>query len=71
MTKEKCITMFQMEIFTAYVFRKKISNREAVKIFDKYNIWDYIQNVYELIEGLPMNEVLKDVNKVIKNGGYK
>lgn len=71
MTKDKCISMFQMEIFTAYIEKNKITNKEAVKIFDKNDLWNYINNVYELIEGLPMNEVLKDVNKVIKNGGYK
>lgn len=71
MTKEKCISMFQMEIFTAYVFKNKIDNKEAVKIFDKYNIWNYIENVYELIESEPMNEILKEINKIIKNGGKK
>ena len=63
--------MFQMEIFTAYLDKEKISNKEGVKIFDKNNIWKYVENVYELIEGAPMKEVLKDINTVIKNGGYK
>lgn len=70
MTKDKCIEFFQIQIWNAFLSKRKLSNIETTKLFDKNNIWNFIKDGYDVLESETNDEIIKIINKVIKNGGY-
>lgn len=66
--KELNILFMQSDMIFKYSRFAKISYKECVMLFNKYNIYGYIRDCYELLELYPSQVVAKYIDNVIKRG---
>lgn len=69
-SKEKCISVFQIQIWYAFSNKYHFDYNQSSILFDENNIWNYIIDSYESIESDPLSIIVRNIKKIIDNGGY-
>lgn len=64
MSKETDFLIYCME---RYRYLKELSGVDVAKIFDKYNIYDYIKNYFQILHTMGDNYIVKDIDDYIKS----
>lgn len=64
MSKEGNFLIYCME---RYRYLKGISGSDVAKIFDKYNIYEYITKYFEALHTMGENYIVKDIDDYIKS----
>lgn len=70
MTRQRVfdILYMQSQCILKYSRLKRISVKETVEIFKKYNILEYITVCYEILHLSGLDYVVKDISKRIEKG---
>lgn len=63
------VLYMETRIFSEFCERKKIKAKEANLIFNTYKIWDYIENCYDMLHINGDENVLNDVDIILKRQG--
>ena len=63
------VLYMETRIFSEFCERKKIKAKEANRIFNTYKIWDYIENCYDMLHINGDENVLNDVDIILKRQG--
>ena len=63
------VLFMQMRIFGMLCKAHGLSSKEGNRIFDQYDIWNYIDECYELFHVSGDEYVANEVNKVLKLKG--
>ena len=68
-SKDFLISTLQAEIFDLCMNKWKISNVECSEIFDKYNIWEYIHECYDILHLYGSSENVREIDRIVNAGG--
>lgn len=60
---------FEMRIFKMFCDKAKVSASEGNKLFDRYGIWKYIEDTYDIMHLNGDESALLDVFEVLKAKG--
>ncbi len=63
------ILFFQLRIFRLFCDRVKVSSVEGNKIFERYGIWKYIEDTYDVMHLNGDENALSDVLEILKAKG--
>lgn len=68
MSKEAEFTIFCME---NYKFHRHLSGAEVVGIFDRYGVFDYIREFYDVLHTTGHNYINNDIDIYLKSRGVE
>ena len=60
---------FEMRIFKMFCDKARVSSFEGNKLFDRYGIWKYIEDTYDIMHLNGDESALLDVFEVLKAKG--
>lgn len=63
------ILFFQLRIFRLFCARVKVSSAEGNMIFEKYRIWEYLEDTYDVMHLNGDESALGDVMEILKVKG--
>ena len=66
MSKEMEFTVFCLE---NYKLHKKISGKQAVELFERYGVFDYIRDFYDVLHTTGHNYINNDIDIYLKARG--
>ena len=64
MSKESNFLIYCME---RYRYLKGLSGADVAKVFDKYNIYEYITKYFETLHTMGENYIVQDIDDYIKS----
>ena len=64
MSKELPFIIFCVE---EYKNKKKIDGKDVVELFNKYKVFDYIKNFYEVLHTTGPNYFIEDIDSYIES----
>ncbi len=64
MSKESNFLIYCME---RYRYLKGLSGADVAKVFDKYNIYEYITKYFEVLHTMGENYIVQDIDDYIKS----
>ncbi len=68
MSKEMAFTVFCLE---NYKIHKNLNGYEAYLLFDKYGVFDYIREFYDILHTTGHNYINNDIDIYLNSRGYK
>ena len=63
MSKEADFLIYCME---RYRYLNRLSGADVAKIFDKYNVYEYIKKYFQVLHTMGDNYIVKDIDDYIK-----
>ncbi len=67
MSKETAFTVFCLE---NYKIHRNLSGKQVLDIFDKYGVFDYIREFYDVLHTTGYNYINNDIDIYLKSRGY-
>lgn len=67
MSKEIAFTIFCLENYKEY---RKLSGKEVFSLFNNYDVFDYIQEFYDVLHTTGHNYINNDIDKYLNSRGY-
>lgn len=67
MSKEIAFTIFCLENYKEY---RKLSGKEVYSLFNNYDVFDYIQEFYDVLHTTGHNYINNDIDKYLSSRGY-
>jgi hypothetical protein len=67
MSKEIAFTIFCLENYKEY---RKLSGKEVYSLFNNYDVFDYIQEFYDVLHTTGHNYINNDIDKYLNSRGY-
>lgn len=68
MSKEAEFTVFCME---NYKLHRQLSGAEVVRIFDRYGVFDYIREFYDVLHTTGHNYINNDIDIYLRSRGVE
>lgn len=66
MSKEMAFTIFCLE---NYKVHRNLSGHEAAKLFERYGVYDYIREFYDVLHTTGHNYINNDIDIYLKSRG--
>lgn len=67
MSKETTFTVFCLE---NYKMHQNLSGKQVLDIFDRYGVFDYIREFYDVLHTTGYNYINNDIDIYLKSRGY-
>lgn len=67
MSKETAFTVFCLE---NYKMHRNLSGKQVLDIFDRYGVFDYIREFYDVLHTTGYNYINNDIDIYLKSRGY-
>lgn len=67
MSKEMAFTVFCLENYKAH---KNLSGQEVSSLFDRYGVFDYIREFYDVLHTTGHNYINNDIDIYLNSRGY-
>lgn len=67
MSKETAFTVFCLE---NYKIHRNLSGKQVLDIFDRYGVFDYIREFYDVLHTTGYNYINNDIDIYLKSRGY-
>lgn len=67
MSKETTFTVFCLE---NYKIHRNLSGKQVLDIFDRYGVFDYIREFYDVLHTTGYNYINNDIDIYLKSRGY-
>lgn len=67
MSKEMTFTVFCLE---SYKKHRKLSGRQVVSLFERYGVFDYIREFYDVLHTTGHNYINNDIDIYLSSRGY-
>ena len=67
MSKETTFTVFCLE---NYKMHRNLSGKQVLDIFDRYGVFDYIREFYDVLHTTGYNYINNDIDIYLKSRGY-
>ena len=65
--KMNSIQIFILFCLEAYKNEKKITGKEVLSEFEKYNVFDFLSNFHDILHTQSMKYIIDEINEFIKN----
>lgn len=65
------IIFFEARVFRRFCEQVKVSPTEANKLFDKYGIWKYIEDGYDMLHLSSDECAIEDILEILKVNGVQ
>ena len=65
------IIFFETRVFREFCEQVKLSPTEANKLFDKYGIWQYIEDTYDMLHLNSDECTIEDILEILKVNGVR
>ena len=66
MSREMEFTVFCLESYKTY---KKLSGKQTVEIFERYGVFDYLREFYDVLHTTGHNYINNDIDIYLKSRG--
>ncbi len=67
MSKETAFTVFCLE---NYKLHRNLSGQQVLDLFDRYGVFDYIREFYDVLHTTGYNYINNDIDIYLKSRGY-
>ena len=67
MSKETAFTVFCLE---NYKMHQNLSGKQVLALFDRYGVFDYIREFYDVLHTTGYNYINNDIDIYLKSRGY-
>ena len=67
MPKELAFTIFCMENYKTH---RNMSGREVLILFDRYGVFDYIREFYDILHSTGYNYINRDIDIYLQSRGW-
>lgn len=67
MSKETAFTVFCLE---NYKIHRNLSGKQVLTLFDRYGVFDYIREFYDVLHTTGYNYINNDIDIYLKSRGY-
>ena len=67
MSKETAFTVFCLE---NYKMHRNLSGKQVLTLFDRYGVFDYIREFYDVLHTTGYNYINNDIDIYLKSRGY-
>ena len=63
------VIYMQVRVFREFLNRYKMKAADAYQLFEKNDIWGYIESCYEVLHMSGDESVLNDIQRILKRNG--
>ena len=68
---DKKVNDFVIFCLEIYRSRKELTGKEVYELFEKYNVFEYLRNGYEMLHTQGDKWLLEDIDNFLEIRGYK
>lgn len=68
---EKKINDFIVFCMEAYKVKENLNGKEIFDLFEKYKVFDYLQDGYDMLHTQGESWLMNDIDEFLKTKGYK